>query len=110
MPMELLFALAQSPLPATIDRPGDIDRLRVLAAAELVTVRLPDVDSQVQKAEVLAISAQGRAALAQAYPGHTFAATPTGAGSAPALARPAWRPSLDTCRIERDASKTTLDS
>lgn len=106
MPMELLFTLAQSRLPVTIEKPSDLDKLRVLTAAQLVDARLPDVGAQVQKAEVVAISQQGRAALAKAYPHHQFRlAQPL---SAPLI--PDWLPSLDTCHVERDASRTTLDS
>ena len=105
MPMELLFVLAQSQLPMTVDAPADVDKLRVLAAAQLVDARLPEVGTPRRTAEVLAISPQGRAALAKAYPHHTFASP------APAPADAAdWQPSIDTYRMERDATKTTLDS
>lgn len=107
MPMDLLFVLAQSELPVTIRAPSDIDRLRVLAAAQLVQARLPDVGAQDQTAEVLAISQQGHAALAKTYPHHQFNIAPA---SAPSSDVPDWLPSLDTCRVERDATRTTLDS
>lgn len=106
MPMELLFTLAQSRLPVTIEKPSDLDKLRVLAAAKLVDAQLPDVGAQDQKAEVLAISQQGRAALAKTYPHHPFGFTPP----LSALLIPDWLPSLDTCRVEREAPRTTLDS
>lgn len=107
MPMELLFALAQTELPKTVEKPCDVDKLRVLAAAQLVDVRLPDVGARDQVAEVFGISQQGRAALAKAYPHHAFRFTATlSSGSI----IPDWLPSLDSCRMERDATRTTLDS
>jgi hypothetical protein len=103
MPMELLFALAQRELPVTVDQPCDIDKLRVIAAAQLVEARLPDVDSGEQKAEVLAILPQGRAALARAYPGHAFRFSP-------ASDAPDWPASVSSYHVERDRNGTTLDS
>ncbi|RZJ58253.1 MAG: hypothetical protein EON49_14290 [Acidovorax sp.] len=107
MPMELLFALAQSQLPTTVDSPADIDRLRVLAAADLVKASLPDVDSSIQRAEVTAISFQGQAALAKAYPGHPFTFR-THVLPGPVL--PEWLAPLDASRVDRKSTKTTLDS
>ncbi|MCE1194262.1 MAG: hypothetical protein LWW96_19120 [Acidovorax sp.] len=108
MPMELLFSLAQSPLPVTIDKPCDIDKLRVIAAAQLVEARLPEVGAAEQTAEVLAISAQGRAALVKAYPHHDFHFGP--AVLASAVGRSDWPASDGSYRLERDTGKTTLDS
>src|SRR3989344_2657951 len=88
MPMELLFVLAQSKLPMMIEKPCDVDKLRVLAAAQLVEVQLHDVRAKEQKAEVLAISPQGRAAPASAD----------------------WLPSLESCQVQRGGTRTTLDS
>lgn len=105
MPMELLFVLAQSQLPMTVDASADVDKLRVLAAAQLVDARLPEVGTPRRTAEVLAISPQGRAALAKVYPHHTF----PDPGPRPSAA-PDWPASEETYRMERDASKTTLDS
>jgi hypothetical protein len=68
MPMELLHAIAQGSLPTTLHEPEDIDKLRVLAAAFLVEVRLPDVHAHEQVAQVLSITAEGRAALARDTP------------------------------------------
>lgn len=65
MPMELLHSIAQGDLPRTIDDPDEIDRLRLLAAACLVRAVLPDVYSLPQNAQVLSITAEGRAALAR---------------------------------------------
>jgi hypothetical protein len=109
MPMELLFALAQTELPMSVEKPCDVDKLRVLAAAQLVDARLPDVGARDQVAEVFAISQQGRAALAKAYPHHPFRFT--SALSSGSII-PDWLPSLDTCHMERerDATRTTLDS
>ena len=73
MPMELMLALAQGKLPTVIDRPEDIDKLRVLAAADLVETHLPDVGDAVQRACVLSITSVGRAALRKAFPQHALA-------------------------------------
>lgn len=110
MPMELLFALAQGGLPRTIDNPTDIDKLRVIAAAELVQARLPAVGASDQKALVLSITWQGRAALAKAYPHHCFdfGAPPRQQQKDDAMAD--WLPSQDAYQLRRDASRTTLDS
>lgn len=105
MPMELLLVLAQSKLPVTVETAADVDKLRVLAAAQLVEARLPEVGGPHQTAEVLAILPQGRAALAKAYPHHSL----PGTRPQPAAA-PNWQPSVDTYRMERDTAKTTLDS
>lgn len=108
MPMELLFTLAQGDLPRTIDSPSDIDKLRVIAAAELVHARLPEVGAREQTAQVLSITWQGRAALAKAYPHHCF-----NFGAAPRQQENPfadWRPSKDAYELQRDGSRTTLDS
>lgn len=68
MPMELLHSIAQGGFPQAIEDPDDIDKLRVLAAACLVEAQLPDVHSHDQMARVLAITAEGRAALARDTP------------------------------------------
>ena len=75
MPMELMLALAQGKLPTVIDRPEDIDKLRVLAAADLVQTHLPDVAAPVQRARVLSITPVGWAALRKAYPQHDLPCT-----------------------------------
>lgn len=108
MPMELLFSLAESPLPVTIDKPCDIDKLRVIAAAQLVQARLPEVGAAKQTAEVLSITAQGRAALAKTYPHHAFHFAPL--APAAASGRSDWPASDGSYRLERDTGKTTLDS
>jgi len=72
MPMELLKQLAETELPVALYAPADIDRLRVLRAAGLVTALIPPVETleggaQVHKAaQVLCITDQGRLALADA--------------------------------------------
>lgn len=71
MPMELLRSMAESSLPAQLDDIADIDKLRVLAAAQLVTAKLPPVQSPAEGATVLTITGEGRAALARQY--HEFA-------------------------------------
>ncbi|KRD23874.1 hypothetical protein ASE39_24350 [Acidovorax sp. Root267] len=108
MPMELLFVLAQSKLPMMIEKPCDVDKLRVLAAAQLVEARLPNVDAPAQKAEVFAISPQGRAALATTYPRHQFRFAAVQPPQGPLI--PDWLPSLDVCHMQRDTTRTTLDS
>jgi len=90
MPMEWLFALAQGDLPRTLVDPDEIDKLRVLAAAELVRAQLPDVGASEQTAQVQSITWQGRSALAKAYPQHRFKFA---AASAPTLDELAnWHP------------------
>lgn len=70
MPMELLRRLAAEKLPMALYAPADIDRLRVLRAADLVAALIPPVESleggaQVHKAaQVLCITPKGRQALA----------------------------------------------
>jgi hypothetical protein len=56
MPMELLRHIAQQPLPYTVYAPAELDKLRVLRAAELVTAFH-------KPAQVLAITPKGRKAL-----------------------------------------------
>lgn len=69
MPMELLRQLADMDLPAALYAPADIDRLRVLRAAELVEALIPPVETLEggahlhKTAQVLCITAGGRAAL-----------------------------------------------
>lgn len=108
MPMELLFVLAQRKLPIVIDKPSDVDKLRVLAAAELVETQLPDVGAPEQIAEVFAISPQGRAALAKACPLHKFKFAAIQSSPRPDI--PDWLPSLGACHVHPDATRSTLDS
>lgn len=68
MPVELLRSLASSKLPMTVEDIGEIDRLRVLAAAGLVRAVLPDVGARVQRAEVLGLSPEGEETLRRAFP------------------------------------------
>jgi hypothetical protein len=68
MPMELLQSIAAGTLPCKITRPADIDKVRVLAAAQLIDAVLPDVYAEQQIATVLAITAEGREALLRAEP------------------------------------------
>lgn len=68
MPIELLRSLASSKLPMTVEDIGDIDRLRVLAAAGLVRAMLPDVGARVQRAEVLSLSPEGEETLRRSFP------------------------------------------
>ncbi|MDP9606672.1 hypothetical protein ABL840_11865 [Variovorax sp. NFACC27] len=72
MSMEFLRAIAEQKLPYVIHTPADIDRVRVLRAAELVTAfippsdRAPDVRAIQQLAQVESITAKGRLALNKA--------------------------------------------
>lgn len=70
MPMELLRHIADQRLPLAIDVPSDIDKLRVLRAAELVTALIAaapppstaDPNGR-HVAQVLTITPKGREAL-----------------------------------------------
>ncbi|WP_254789545.1 hypothetical protein [Variovorax sp. OV329] len=67
--MELLKQLADMDLPAAFYAPADIDRLRVLRAAELVEALIPPVETLERgahlhrTAQVLCITLKGRMAL-----------------------------------------------
>lgn len=63
MPMEYLQGLAQDELPLIESDVVNIDKLRVLHAAGMVEVKLPPVNSHLQKAQVLYITGLGRATL-----------------------------------------------
>ncbi|OUM02830.1 hypothetical protein [Variovorax sp. JS1663] len=69
MPMELLRQIAQQTLPCTVYAPAEIDKLRVLRAADLVTAFIPPAEAlphgceSHRPAQVLAITAKGRQAL-----------------------------------------------
>lgn len=64
MPFEYLREIAEASLPLTVEDEASIDKLRVLRAAELVTVLLPHPHSERQYARVLAITSRGRQVLA----------------------------------------------
>ena len=70
MPMELLRRLATQELPVALYAPADIDRLRVLRAAGLVSALIPPVETleggaQVHKAaQVMCITPKGLRTLA----------------------------------------------
>jgi hypothetical protein len=70
--MEFLRALSEQKLPYVVHTPADIDRLRVLRAAELVTAfippsdRTPDGRAIRQLAQVESITAKGKLALNKA--------------------------------------------
>lgn len=72
MSMEFLRTIAEQKLPYVLHTPADIDRLRVLRAAELVTAfippsdRTPDARAIRQLAQVESITAKGRLALNKA--------------------------------------------
>ena len=69
MPMELLRHIAQQPLPYTVYAPAELDKLRVLRAAELVSAFIPPPESlpggseSHKPAQVLAITPKGHKAL-----------------------------------------------
>ena len=69
MPMEFLRHVAQQELPYTVYAPAEIDKLRVLRAAELVTAFIPPAESlpsgceSHKPAQVLAITTKGKKAL-----------------------------------------------
>lgn len=69
MPMELLRHIAEQRLPHTIYAPSDVDKLRVLRAADLVLAVIPPAEtlprgSESQRpAQILAITPKGKAAL-----------------------------------------------
>jgi hypothetical protein len=69
MPMELLRQIAQQPLPYTVYAPAEIDKLRVLRAAELVNAFIPPAESlpsgceSHRPAQVLGITPKGQQAL-----------------------------------------------
>jgi hypothetical protein len=69
MPFEYLREIAQTQLPLTVDQEANIDKLRVLRAADLVSVMLPSTTTTTadapQFARVLAITPKGRQMLAQ---------------------------------------------
>lgn len=60
MPVELLRAIADKPLPLTITDPADIDKLRVLRAAGHIAVLLPPPGTDQGFARVLHITTEGR--------------------------------------------------
>jgi len=72
MSMEFLRVIAEQRLPFVIHTPADIDRLRVLRAAELVTAFIPPSDRAPgarairQLAQVESITAKGKLALNKA--------------------------------------------
>jgi hypothetical protein len=68
MPFEYLREIAQARLPVTVTEEAQIDKLRVLRAAELVVVMLPRVDAQEQFARVLSLTPQGRSLLESSDP------------------------------------------
>lgn len=66
MPFEYLREIAQAQLPLTVDDEPSIDKLRILRAADLISVMLPCANAESQKfARVLAITPKGREMLAQ---------------------------------------------
>lgn len=64
MPFEYLREIARAELPLTVEDEAQIDKLRVLRAADLISVMLPHPLSGPHYARVLAITPRGRAVLA----------------------------------------------
>lgn len=64
VPIEYLREIAQAQLPITVEDEESIDKLRVLRAADLVSVMLPHPLSGIHHARVLALTPKGREALA----------------------------------------------
>lgn len=63
MPSEYLREIARAQLPLTVEDESCIDKLRVLRAADLVSVMLPHPVSGQPYARVLTITPKGRALL-----------------------------------------------
>lgn len=64
MPIELLRQLSEQSLPVTVEDLADIDKLRVLRAAGLVACTMSAPECAEPFARVMAITKEGRAALA----------------------------------------------
>lgn len=66
MPVEYLREISQTKLPLTVDDEANIDKLRILRAADLVSVLLPSATADTHRfARVLAITPKGRQVLSQ---------------------------------------------
>jgi len=63
MPFEYLRAIARAELPLTVEDEACIDKLRVLRAADLISVMLPHPVTGANYARVLAITPKGRTML-----------------------------------------------
>lgn len=59
MPIELLKAIVNKPLPLTITEPSEIDKLRVLTAADCVVAMLPAANAGQTFARVLHVTPKG---------------------------------------------------
>jgi hypothetical protein len=59
MPIELLKAIVEKPLPLTITEPSEIDKLRVLRAADCVVALLPAIGTTQTFARVLHVTPKG---------------------------------------------------
>lgn len=72
MPMEFLRTIAEQKLPYVVHAPAEIDKLRVLRAADLVTAFIPPSERNLQGrairqlAQVESITAKGMLALNKA--------------------------------------------
>lgn len=63
MPVEYLRELSRAQLPLTVSDEANIDKLRVLRAADLISALLPDPKADGRYARVLAITRKGRDVL-----------------------------------------------
>lgn len=79
--MDFLLEIAELSLPVVIREQKNVDLLRVLVAAELVVANLPPLHSHVEKAEVLEITALGRAYIQHGQHGKSQNLDHPGAGS-----------------------------
>ena len=62
MPLELLRTIADAELPLTLSAEGDVDKVRVLAAAQMITASVPKPGAQ-EPAQIYAVTGLGRATL-----------------------------------------------
>ncbi|MFN9470329.1 hypothetical protein [Acidovorax sp.] len=67
MPLEFLRAISVGPFPLELTGQAELDKLRVLAAADMVEAELPEVGKPAV-AVVRRITGYGRAALAASPP------------------------------------------
>ena len=64
MPIEYLREISRLQLPLTVRDEANIDKLRILRAADLVLVMFPDQIENIQSATLLEITQKGKEVLA----------------------------------------------
>ena len=64
MPIEYLREISRLQLPLTVRDEANIDKLRILRAADLVLVMFPDQIEHIQSATLLEITQKGKEVLA----------------------------------------------